>query len=755
MIHLAPYITAAFLGAGLVFSVQPLMGRLVLPLLGGSPAVWNTCLLFFQAMLLAGYAYTHFGIRLLGVRRHAVLHLALVAVSLALLPPAVGEAIPPTTGSPVGWLLLVLVQAVGLPFFVLSATAPLVQRWLAGSLHPAARDPYFLYAASNLGSLVGLLLYPLVLEPLTGLRMQAAGWTAAYLLFVAVLGVVALMARRDAARASGVGEVMAHGAAAPSGAASGTATGDGGASIRPPPYGAAPVPATAALRWVATAAVPSALLLAVTGYVTTDVAPMPLLWMLPLALYLATYIAAFGGGGLRSMRAARLAQPMLTLTVGVTVVAGYTAAWMLPLHLAVLAVVSYLAHGRLAEERPHPSHLTAFYLWISVGGALGGVFGAIVAPLLLMPETEYALLLLAGLFVPAAASAVPELSRRRMLLGAAAAAAAGVVVYPLAGAGWAAVVVAVPVIALMLRRMDPSAPGLLGAICIILVAAGMTSGTRQGQELSRERNFFGTLRVREHDGFRRLVHGRTLHGVQSTDPEELDTPTTYYAREGPLGDVFSLLAKREGPAHIGVVGVGVGTVACYDRPGYSWDLFEIDPAVITMARNPAMFTFIDRCAPGAAIIMGDGRRALQIREGARYDLLILDAFSSDAIPAHLLTREAFATYAQRLAEDGLLAVHISNRYLDLRPVVAANASALGFEAWHRGDAGGESSRHTASDWVVLRRRRSGHGPVAELEGWTQLQPEAQFRAWTDDYTSLLPVLQLVRKQAPRMSAKDP
>jgi spermidine synthase len=720
MIHLAPYITAAFLGAGLVFSVQPLMGRLVLPLLGVSPAVWNTCLLFFQAMLLAGYAYTHFGIRLLGVRRHAVLHLALVAVSLALLPPAVGEAIPPTTGSPVGWLLLVLVQAVGLPFFVLSATAPLVQRWLAGSSHPAARDPYFLYAASNLGSLVGLLLYPLVLEPLTGLRAQAGGWSVAYLLFVAVLGIVALAARRDAARAPVAGDVVA--------------------STPAPHSGAAPVPATAALRWTATAAVPSALLLAVTGYVTTDVAPMPLLWMLPLAIYLATYIAAFGGGGLGSMRAARLAQPMLTLIVGAAVVAGFTATWMLPLHLAALAVVSYLAHGRLAAERPHPSHLTTFYLWISVGGAFGGVFGAIVAPMLLMPEMEYALLLLAGLLVPAAGTAVPELSRRGVLAGTAAALVVGAVVYPMAGIAWAVSATAVPAIALMLRRMDTQAPALLGAMCIFLIAMGMMTGARQGQELSRERNFFGTLRVREHDGYRRLVHGRTLHGVQSTNPAELETPTTYYSREGPLGDVFAMLAQRDERVHIGVVGVGVGTVACYDRPGYSWDLFEIDPAVIAMARNPAMFTFIDRCTPGAAVIIGDGRRALQARDGVRYDLLILDAFSSDAIPAHLLTREAFATYAQRLAGDGLLAVHISNRYLNLRPVVAANAATLGYRAWHRADSGGKNSSHTASASVVLTGPAMGSITPDGAEGWTELLPDPRFRTWTDDYTSLLPVL---------------
>jgi hypothetical protein len=718
------YVAAAFLGAGLLFSVEPLIGRLVLPLLGGSPAVWNTCLLFFQGMLLAGYAYAHYGIRLLGIRRHAALHAGLVVVSLLLLPPSIGDPDPPVTGAPTLWLLVVLFKVVGVPFFVLSATAPLVQRWLAGSSHPAARDPYFLYAASNLGSLTGLILYPFVLEPLAGLSAQAEGWSVAYLLFSAVIATVALStwARRPLSAA-------------------------GQEKLGRPSRltDAVPVGARTALRWTGTAFVPSALLLAVTAFITSDIAPMPLLWLLPLALYLLTFIVAFGGRGDRWLKRTRLLQPILTLLVGGSLVTGLHAMWMLPLHLAALTVVSYLGHGRLALERPAPVHLTAFYLWISVGGTLGGVFGVLVAPLLLMPETEYALLLLAALLLPAPGSETPELSARSVLVGVGAAAVLALVVYPLAGAAWAMAALLVPTLALWLRRIDTRPVGLLiGMTLFFASAAVVPARSRAGQELARERNFFGTVRVRESDGYRRLVHGRTMHGAQATGPQARETPTTYYAREGPLGDIFRLLGPRRTGAHIGVVGLGVGTAVCLGEPRDTWDLYEIDPAVVAIARDPRLFSFLQRCAPEAEMIIGDGRRTLEQRETARYDLLVLDAFTSDAIPVHLLTREAFDLYAARLAPGGLLAVHISNRYLDLAPVVASNAEGVGLTAWIRSDSGGGGVHHASSIWTLLSRDTDRTNALEEIDGWMRLPRSAGFRPWTDDYANLLSVLRILR-----------
>jgi hypothetical protein len=718
---IACFVGAAFLSSGLLFTLEPMVGKLMLPLLGGSPAVWNTCLLFFQAMLLAGYAYVHFGIRWLGIRRHAAVHVALVALSLLFIPPHVGAPEPPADGSPVGWLLLLLVRTIGLPFFVISATAPLVQRWLAGSAHPSGRDPYFLYAASNLGSLTGLVLYPFVLEPLTGLRGQAFGWSATYGLFTVLLASLALWARRSYRVEA---DPAVH-----------LRAGDAAHDAEPQ------VAHAAAARWTAVAFVPSALLLAVTGYVTTDVAPMPLLWLLPLALYLATFVAAFGARGGRAAVVARVAQPLVVVIVLVAVLQSFNPVWMLLLHLAALTLASYVGHRRLAAERPPAANLTTFYLWLSVGGALGGVFGALLAPVLLMPETEYAVLLTASLLLPARRTATDLVPQSVSWVIIAASLLAAAVLGAWQGASWALGAL-LPAIGVLLLRFESQRFAMAAAVCMAVLAAvpfARRSGS-EGADLARERNFFGTLRVRDMGGYHRLVHGRTLHGTQSTDPALALKPTTYYTREGPLGDVFALLAERGAPAHIGVVGLGVGTAVCHTRPGYSWDLYEIDPAVVNMARDPRLFTYVESCAPGAEIIIGDGRRSLELRSAVRYDLLVLDAFSSDAIPAHLLTREAFELYADRLADDGLLAVHISNRYLDLAPVIAANARDLGLAARIRRDKGTKEVSRTASIWVAVGRDQALMRMLDESREWMELEARSRFRTWTDDYTNLLAVL---------------
>jgi hypothetical protein len=721
MSSLAFFTAAAFLASTLLFSLEPLIGKLMLPLLGGSPAVWNTCLLFFQAMLLAGYAYAHYGIRLLGLRTHAQLHVALIAVSLLALPPLPGAVEPPVHGSPVPWLLMVLLRTIGLPFFVLSATAPLVQRWLAASEHPRGRDPYFLYAASNLGSLTGLVLYPFVLEPLLGLRVQALGWSAVYALFGALIAGVALLTRRAIVDAVGTGEVAA-------------------ADVEP-------LRAKTVLQWTALAAVPSALLLAVTGYITTDLAPMPLLWLLPLSLYLATFVVAFGARsdvGSHWQRVIRLRQPIVTVAVLAAIFAGLTPVWMILLHLAALTIAAYLAHARLAAERPPPVQLTAFYLWISVGGTLGGVFGVLVAPLLFMPNVEYALLLLLALLLPGRATAAPPLAR--VMLWALPVLALAAVPAGLLGGRVGALITVVPLLVLMLRGLDAQRLLMAAGLAIALVVIVPVMRHSDGQvDLARERNFFGTLRVRQADGYNRLLHGRTLHGAQSLDPARALIPTTYYSPEGPLGDIFAAHSTRTDRARVGVVGLGVGTTVCYRRDGETWDLFEIDPGVVAIARDHRLFTFMSRCAPDAEVVLGDGRRALALMPNVRYDLLMLDAFSSDAIPAHMLTREAFALYVSRLADGGVLAVHISNRYLELEPVVAANVHNLGLAALVRDDPGEQGGYARASStWVAIGRTGDALTLLEAVEGWRELRQEAGFRAWTDDHSNLLAVLRFRR-----------
>lgn len=718
-VTLTPYIVAVFLGAALLFSLEPLVGKLVLPRLGGAPAVWNTCLLFFQGMLLAGYAYAHYGLRYLGVRRHALVHLGLLVVSLVMLPPAIRAGDPPLTGSPVGWVLLALTVSIGLPFFTLSTTAPLVQYWLSVSRHVSGRDPYFLYAASNLGSMTGLMLYPFVLEPLFGLSAQSTGWTAGYVMFAAIVALLAI-------RAKNADDVAARVA-------------NEGRNIAP----------RDALRWTALAFVPSALLLTITAYITTDLAPMPMLWLAPLGLYLATFVAAFGAQTKRAAVRLRVLQPFATIVAGVAVLAGLHQAWLILLHLAVLTIASYLAHARLAAERPQPSHLTGFYLWISVGGTLGGVFGAILAPLLLSPELEYVLLLLAALLIPGTATATEPPPLRRVLTGVAMGCALGLVAGIVSDPGRGAIVAAVAATGFLLRRIERARVALTaGALLFFATTAFAVDVLVPGDIVARDRNFFGTLRVRLTDHAYELVHGRTRHGAQLLAPELRELPTTYYSPEGPLGDVFSHVMGDVARARIAVVGLGVGTSACYALRDQEWVLFEINPAVVALATDTTLFTFLHRCAPDARVIIGDGRVALGREVGADYDLIILDAFSSDAIPAHLLTREAFDLYVRRLRTGGVLALHISNRHLDLVPVVAANAAAHRLAALLRNDDRTETLRRSPSSWVALSVDADRIEPLFRTGAWTPLSVDPDFRPWTDDYTSLLATLRVLRPHAP-------
>ena len=390
-----------------------------------------------------------------------------------------------------------------------------------------------------------------------------------------------------------------------------------------------------------------------------------------------------------------------------------------------------------------------------MGGVLGGVFGAILAPLLLMPDVEYALLLTAALLVPGRPGAVEPPTLSRILAGIAFFGAVGVAVTLLGEPGWGALITCGTATALLLRRLDASRPAVTLVVAIGLGIFG--TAVRPADTIAQERNFFGTLRVSRGDGVHRLVHGRTVHGVQLTTPDQLETPTTYYARQGPIGDVFRTLMIPVADARVAALGLGVGTIACYSRPGEEWDLFEINPAVVRIATDPRLFAFVPQCTPQARIIIGDGRRALQKLPPASYDLIVLDAFTSDAIPAHLLTREAFALYIDRLRPGGILAVHISNRYLELAPVLAANAHALGATALIREDNirhadPADEARRTPSTWVVLAASSERLDAFARQAGWSPLPSAPGFRAWTDDYVSLLPV---IRAFAFLSSSADP
>ena len=760
----ALFVAGVACNAALLFAVEPLVSRQLLPLLGGTPSVWNSCLMTFQALLLGGYLYAHGLARRLTVRAQTAVHLALFGLSLLALPVLVREQGAPDAGwAPSAWVVRLLIGAVGVPFLILSAGAPLLQRWFAASRARAGADDdsatYALYAASNAGSLLALLGYPLVIEPHFGLAQQARGWSLAY----AALGL--LLAGSAAAAARGA-------------LSAGATSAQAGAATEP----AAPSTRRERARWTLLAFVPSALLMAVTRYLTTDVAPVPLLWVVPLAVYLLTFIVAYApslrvpGGELD--RAATIALPVLALLValGANTPLGLVAT----AHLVAFGILALWSHQALADARPGVGQLTEYYLWVSLGGLLGGVFNALLAPALFTGLAEYPITVA---FAAAARMAVPApepspVRAARTRFGSRLLQLAGPSAPP-QPRGWTVpvrrVLVAASVAVLLYfaaseLSMIPSVPeeggaasfgGLAAVLCILVradrpgfalaVTAILLGGfvgqrKRQASVLLRARSFYGAYTVRESQPLHYLQHGTTLHGSQDMSPARRTTPLSYYHREGPLG-VLLTTAPRLVPGaparRVAAVGLGTGTVACHGRTGERWTFYEIDPLMERIARDPRLFTYLRDCPPTSTVVIGDARISLAAAPRASYDLIVLDAFSSDAIPTHLLTREALRTYLGALAPGGVLAVHVSNRYLELEPVVAELARDAGLAAMVGHDESGAVRREvavTTSTWIALARREPDLGPLLQRPGWARLDRRAGMRLWTDDYTDVLAVV---------------
>ena len=733
------FASATFASALLLFLVQPMFAKQVLPLLGGTSAVWNTSMLFFQAMLLAGYLYAHLSTRWLGVRRQARVHLVLAACSLLALPIGASRGwSPPVEISPVPWLLLLLAVSIGFPFFVLSSSSPLLQKWFSETGHQDASNPYFLYAASNLGSFAALLGYPLLVEPALRLTQQNWVWSIGYGCLVALLGGCALLLvrRRSPAVAlnAGVDPVAPH--AYPS---------------------ETPVVSNARRGfWVLLSFAPSSLLLGVTQYLTTDIAAIPLLWILPLALYLLTFVIVFARHPVLRHEAVVRLQPRVVVPLVVLMAWGFAKPiWVFfPLHLAVFFITALVCHGELAKRRPPVSHLTEFYLWVSVGGVLGGVFNVLVAPAVFDTVLEYPLALaLACALRPRLVPDHPRERRLDLVLPA----VLGLMLVSLLF-GWGghplalekpAVAIVVAVVSVVVARLClrfSSRPVRFGlAIGVVLLVGAQAEALRNGY-FHVERTFFGVHRVKRdaEQGYQMLVHGTTLHGGQSLAPHRRLEPLTYYGTDGPLGQVFAALEPPPGRRRVAVVGLGTGTIACYGAPGEQWRYYEIDPAVERIARDPRYFTYLRDCPPSVEVVLGDARQSLMDAPDQQYDLIVLDAFSSDAIPVHLLTREALALYLAKLAPGGLLAFHISNLHLDLEPVLAKLAADAGPTARIRPDVAVTAERSAAlkspSTWVVLARREADLRSLVNDPRWRSLTRAEEARIWTDNYSDILSVL---------------
>jgi len=724
-LRLAPALYAATLfgSALLLFIVQPMFAKMVLPRLGGAPSVWSVAMVFFQAALLVGYGYAHLLSRALPPGSAALVHLvALAAAALALpIGVAAGFDAPPPSGVAF-WLVGLFAASIGLPFMVLSASAPLLQHWFAASGHRQAGNPYVLYAASNLGSFAALLAYPFLIEPLVPLRAQARLWSLAFAALALLVAAAALVVARR---------------------------GTAGARV----MRAAEAPPTLAdrLRWTALAAVPSGLVIAVTSFISADVAAAPFLWVVPLAIYLATFVAVFRDRPWFDHAGVVRLAPTVVAPVAVTLLGIIKPPWLAAIgfNMLTFAVLALVCHGELYRRRPAAAHLTEFYLWISVGGAIGGAFAGLIAPYAFSNIYEYPILIAAALLaLPGAFTTERSILLRRagpILATAAAIALARIVLGGQAPAYADLVCKATCVVlvgAIFLQRKHPAVVFALVVLAFVLTGA-WTPGLNR---IEITRSFFGVHQVIDtaEGDYRVLMHGTTIHGAERLHddgtPVRRPEPLTYYYRGGPLSESIERTRAAPGGARkVAVVGLGAGSLACYRQEPEQWTFYEIDPTVVRIARDPRLFRFLSDCAPSIPVVLGDARLTLAAAD-ARYDLIVLDAFSSDSIPVHLLTEEAFAIYLAHLAPHGVLVVHGSNRHLDLVPVVAAAAGAADLVALHKNDQVGDmvAAKFKASSSVVaLAREANDLRDLAAGHGWRALAPNAAVAPWTDDYANVL------------------
>ena len=716
------FAAAMFLSGFLLFMVEPMAARMVLPVLGGVPMVWNGCVVFFQIVMLAGYGYAFGASRWVPLRRHVILHATLLLAPAAVLPFAIGSGTSaPPDGNPLGWLLLLLSATIGLPFFVLSTSASVFQHWLSRTDHPSARDPYFLYAASNFGCLLALASYPTVVEPLLTLRDQSRLWAFAYAGFVVLgAGCGAIAWRR------GAGEMQTH-------------------EVRAV---AARLTWLRRTRWMALAFVPSSLMLAVTSYVSTDIAAVPLLWIVPLSLYLLTFSLAFGRHRAAADAVAARALPLLVVPLALFMIAKLRAPLtpIVMVHLAAFAAIALNCHASLAKDRPEPSRLTEFYFWISFGGMLGGLFNTLAAPLLFTGIVEYPLVVAAAcLLYRAGGSAKPKPTPADVILPLAIGGltAAMLVFAASQGAPLALqlTLLSLPAILTFAQRRQP---GRFGWCVAALMAASLVFDNAGERVLYATRTFFGVYRVSEdlRGRYHALAHGTTLHGLHALAPERRAEPLTYYHRTGPFGQAWQALPRAASAREVAVVGLGVGTLATYAAPSQRWTFFEIDPAIERIARTREHFSFMDACADRCRVVIGDARISLNRVPERSYDILVLDAFSSDSIPIHLLTREAVGLYVSRLAPDGVLVMHISNRHLTLGPIVARLAESHGLTALQQIDRPGAGGPEGKSDshWIVMARNPGVIAPLAADARWSRLTVTPGTPLWTDDFSNILGVL---------------
>lgn len=658
----------SFIGASLLFIVEPLIAKLLLPEFGGASSVWTTSTFFFQVLMLVGYLYVHASTKI-GARKQPIIQIAIMLLTLLFLPIALPAMDTIPAQEPFVRLLLTLAIAIGVPFAVISTTGPLIQKWYSWTNSPRADDPYFLYAASNTGSFVGLLSYPFLIEPFTTLQQQKTLWSIAFSVFLFMVAICAIIVMTQNKKA--VIET-------------------GGKAVEKVVESVEKIHALRYLWWILLAFIPASLQLGVTTYLTTDIASFPLLWIIPLTIYLITMIIAFARKTHNPPKKTVIVAFVLSL-IALTVflfpqVYGGSFNRVIAAFIILLgafAVISYASHAALAADRPSTSHLTVYFVLISLGGALGGLFNSLIAPFVFVIPLELPIVL--GLTI------------------------------------------------LLFISFKPEKTTLFSIISIVILAIVLLSGSvsRDATLVASGRTFYGAWQVHQYSNSRVFTHGTTVHGVQLSDPSKKNSPTAYYSEKGPLGDVIEHSEKTNST----IIGLGVGTIAAYGETGDTMRFVEIDPSVVEVAENPELFTFLSDSKAETESVVGDGRLVIQDFDNNTEDLIVLDAFSSDSIPVHLLTVEAFEEYDEKLVDDGVIAVHVSNRIFDLAPVLVNNGNELGYEVLIKQE--GENKGNEASaTWVVLSKDAE---KIADFEkdDWINITDYEEPLVWTDDHSSVL------------------
>ncbi len=739
----------AFVGSFLLFMVQPLAGKLILPCLGGAPAVWTACMLFFQTVLLFGYVYAAQAIKKVGCEKQSVLHILLLVLGFVFLPLSIDfSGLDSAIHQPVTWMLAKLVASIGFLFFVVSANAPMVQRWYSTIGQRDSTDPYFLYAASNVGSLVALLGYPLVMEPNFSVSDAREIWSGGYLVLTFLVLVCSFIVWKDSGKDSKNEQDQSE-----------------SSKLEPSML--------QKLKWVFWAFIPNSCMLAVTMHISTDVASIPLMWVIPLAIFLVSFILVFAKIDFwREFAWDSYLAPFGTVFATVFFLRMSDPAWLsIGVHFSLLFIICMSFHSRLAKSRPQSEFLNSFFVWMSVGGILGGIFNSVVAPMVFKTQLEYPLTIIVAIIgIGFVNKESKDNSLKRLLFSF----LFLLLVTQIFGyfsvayskklfsdKGMVIFLACATYLFAFLRARKIS-----GFVFLFLMSLGLHFYTTSLSCIKTDRSFFGVMRIvkevfsteeiignkmvtKTYDMVYKLRHGTTLHGVERKLKIRPIFPLSYYSREGPIGEVFRLMKINRRGKSVAVVGLGCGTLAYYGRDWQKFDFFEIDPEVIKIATDKDYFTYLARCKSKYRILAGDARVNLSTKIQDRfYDLMVLDAFSSDSIPVHLLTKEAIQLYKSKLKPGGVLAFHISNRFFDLRPVLARICADLGLKCFYRYDFPQQYSvkydwydlqNLSSSLWLIAAKEEASIRGVFAYNKWRKPVFPEGFKTWTDDYSNLLGV----------------